>query len=85
MVKEISMVERVAKVICCSADGYCKHPDECMVNDFGYFDAAKRAIIAMRNPSDVMICAVLDAHDKASPRTTRVIEDWQTMIDEALK
>lgn len=50
-----------------------------------YKKDALHVIKTMREPTKAMICAVLDAHDQASPRTTRVIDDWQTMIDEALK
>lgn len=49
-----------------------------------YRREAVTAIKAMREPTDLMICAVLDLHDSA-PRTFRVSEDWRAMIDEALK
>jgi hypothetical protein len=77
VVKETSMVDMVAKSIC-DADGY--HYDHTSM----YTGLAKAAIKAMREPTKAMICAVLDAHDKA-PRTTRVIDDWHIMVDEALK
>lgn len=48
------------------------------------FEEAKAAIEAMREPTDPMICAVLDLHDSA-PRTFRVSEDWRAMIDAALQ
>lgn len=47
-------------------------------------DEVVAAIEAMREPTDGMICAVLDLHDSA-PRALRASEDWQTMIDEAMK
>jgi hypothetical protein len=83
--QEISMVERVAKSICCE-DG-CEFPSpSCLACERGspWQDTAIAVLKAMRVPTQAMICAVLDAHDRA-PRTTRAIEDWQTMIDEALK
>lgn len=45
---------------------------------------AKVAIEAMREPTDNIICAVLDAHDRATS-TPRVIDDWRVAIDAALK
>lgn len=48
------------------------------------FEEARAAIEAMREPTDPMICAVLDLHDSA-PRTFRVSEDWRAMIDAALQ
>lgn len=50
----------------------------------GIMDEARAAIEAMREPTNRMICAVLDLHDSA-PRTFRVSDDWRAMIDEALK
>lgn len=47
------------------------------------FDEARAAIKSMREPTDPMICAVLDLHD-SEPRTFRVSEDWRAMIDAAL-
>ena len=48
------------------------------------FDEARAALEAIREPTDPMICAVLDLHD-SQPRTFRVSEDWRAMIDEALR
>lgn len=47
------------------------------------YEEASAAIKSMREPTDPMICAVLDLHDSA-PRTFRVSEDWRAMIDAAL-
>ncbi len=66
------MVERIAVALLANDD------------EVGAFSArilAKVAIEAMREPTDAMIAAVMNAHDQH--RT--VAEEWQTMIDTALK
>ena len=87
------MIERVAKAICksrtCEGISCCQWPAQtgrtkCPVKDGAYNDAARDAIMSMREPTDPMICAVLDLHDSA-PKTFRVSDDWRAMIDEALK
>lgn len=78
------MVERVARVI--YGEAYPKFQfenDAQHIRDY-YRETARKVIAAMREPTDPMICAVLDLHDSA-PRTFRVSEDWRVMIDEALR
>jgi len=48
------------------------------------FEEAQAAIAGMREPTDPMICAVLDLHDSA-PKNFRVSDDWRAMIDAALQ
>lgn len=43
---------------------------------------ARAAIEAMRQPTDKMICAALDAHDRGKRGYS---DQWNAMIDEALK
>jgi hypothetical protein len=80
MTNEQSMVERVAKAICCPGLLECRNHN-CYVYEVGHLHTARYVIEAMREPTKAMLGAVLD-----SPmRPTGVIDDWQTMIDEALK
>ncbi len=68
------MVERIAVALLANDD------------EVGSFNArvlAKAAIEAMREPTKAMIYAVVDAYDKNQQRM--IIDDWQTMIDAALK
>jgi hypothetical protein len=88
------MVKRVAQAICksktCEGISCCQWPAQaarrhkCPVEAGAYDDAARDAITSMREPTDPMICAVLDLHDSAA-KTFRVSDDWRAMIDEALK
>jgi hypothetical protein len=70
------MVKRLAEAILT-----CGHSCD---DEDGHLALARIALREIRVPTNKMVCAVLDAHDKAS-RATRVIEDWQTMIDAALE
>lgn len=71
----IIQIERVACAIAVATEGHNRHWHQ-------YIVCAKAAIKSMRKPTNEMICAVLDENDK---RNTTIGEEWEIMIDEALK
>lgn len=81
------MVERVARALCRHAGaGHFKGRDlDAYVEIYwrGHASGARAAVEAMRNPTDKMICASLDDHDKRSGRQS-ITECWNSMIDAAL-
>lgn len=68
-------IERVACAIAVATEGHNRHWHK-------YIVCAKAAIKAMREPSDKMICRLLDENDK---RKTTISESWNIMIDAALE
>lgn len=70
------VVERVAKAILAKSGGYWVPGIE--------EELARAAIEAMREPTQKMVCAALDRHDKR-PNEFGYTEHWKVMIDEALR
>lgn len=70
----MSMVERVARAICCHGYG-CIDPDKCRAMG-NYEEDARAAIAAMREPSEGMLEAARNHHSDFAI--------WQAMIDQAL-
>lgn len=67
----MSMIEKVARAICRESTGDEKYYDS-------YFDRARAAIAAMREPTDFMVNSAL-----AQSRNPLIV--WLEMIDAALK
>jgi len=77
----MSIIERVARSIA-RFDTLPRHEDieRSQLEYFGYMGMARAAVAAMREPTPQMILACRSERPPA--RTT---EDWQTMIDAALR
>ncbi len=83
----MNKVEQIARIICEDADVLNGEPFqqhyvcETVTDCESCMAKARAAIAAMREPTDKMICAALDANDKG----TRAYSDWwRAMIDAAL-
>lgn len=93
------MIERVASAICqsrsCEGVNCCQWPANagrlrCPVRDGGYYDAARAAIEAMREPTEAMLEAGCASHPVAPYSTATklneiIVAEWNAMVEELLK
>lgn len=78
------MVERVARAIAAS-DGYDSWEAAHELTVRKYSDMARAAILALRDPTDEMIGALLLPDMDCARQYRLITAQWQIMIDEAVK